>query len=606
MFVYLPNFQFFGKSSINLFLPIEEVLNTYELKMIEKIQEELLLIRNSIKKLKNSKFEEENQVENNFNSSYEVILNCIINFDVLAINSTSKIPPALAHEVLGELLKLEIILFERSSSYSISLNQLESFIKIANSLQWNSPYIPVAIPRNIIASLLKLSQSLNLPLSSYFKQQLLESSFFSKRSQAVLSAFIAVLPLSEFAELVLEKPGQTEEGECWIGKGILRRLLIAMDRDDVSQGVGKLVTKWLTKLDEVGLKDMWLEPVLESLAGGDTRRRSNLGNYILPTLLVKGRVDRLKMLLEGGDYIVEGRIRKVEEAMTLIEVAHKAGLISFDDSKDTNPKQFLLPLSFLSISLQHLLPSIQISAFTLLVTSKSTIVLPNSAFPLLRQFFTYTLGEEDSSETTRLLSILLTRLRDSSNAALDDQYTKAVQEFLKWLVNHLIVNISPSKPSRLQQPSIKLLSVILESGVDSRYKCKNSKTTSWLFLEKLDIVNSSTTNSLLKLLVSTYGALREQSIGILDRFPTPLPGYEVEAGISLFKQEILAPALQMIRSGREAEASAGAEIIGFVWRKSGKEGRPEWSLGATGNWLSSDFSGPSEREFTYLFFLYRN
>ncbi|GAA5899201.1 hypothetical protein JCM6882_009282 [Rhodosporidiobolus microsporus] len=110
----------------------------------------------------------------------------------------------------------------------------------------------------------------------------------------------------------------------------------------------------------------------------------------------------------------------------------------------------------------------------------------------------------------------------------------------------------------------------------------------------ISLVNPHTTQVLLRQLLSTYTALRFLALSMLERFPAPLPGYDGadgdEEGAEKAKRELLLPALRMIPSGREAEASAGAGVIGLVWRKwvlesvekGGHEGR--WSLGDVGGW----------------------
>ncbi|GAA5824054.1 hypothetical protein JCM11251_001502 [Rhodosporidiobolus azoricus] len=123
-----------------------------------------------------------------------------------------------------------------------------------------------------------------------------------------------------------------------------------------------------------------------------------------------------------------------------------------------------------------------------------------------------------------------------------------------------------------------------------RNSTSGTTDSGWPF--PISLVNSETTQVLLRQLLSTYTALRFLALSMLERFPAPLPGYEEEAGAEKAKKELLGPALKMIRSGREAEASAGAGVIGLLWRKWGldsvekgrqaREGR--WMLGEVGGW----------------------
>ncbi|GAA5941468.1 hypothetical protein JCM10213_006094 [Rhodosporidiobolus nylandii] len=104
----------------------------------------------------------------------------------------------------------------------------------------------------------------------------------------------------------------------------------------------------------------------------------------------------------------------------------------------------------------------------------------------------------------------------------------------------------------------------------------------------LSLVTPSTTQVLLRQLLSTYTSLRFLALSMLERFPAPLPGYEGAAGAEKAKRELLLPALRMIRSGREAEASAGAGVMGLIWRKwvleSLGKGEERWTPGEVGGW----------------------
>jgi len=133
----------------------------------------------------------------------------------------------------------------------------------------------------------------------------------------------------------------------------------------------------------------------------------------------------------------------------------------------------------------------------------------------------------------------------------------------------------------------------------------------------IDLVNAATTQTLLRQLLSTYTALRHLVIATLERFPAPLPGYEGVDGAERAKHELLLPALRMIRSGREAEASAGAGIVGLVWRKwvlEGLEAGPSaraaaassssapasFTLGQVGGWQEGPETLSGPRGFAFI------
>ncbi|GAA5902144.1 hypothetical protein JCM8208_002487 [Rhodotorula glutinis] len=131
----------------------------------------------------------------------------------------------------------------------------------------------------------------------------------------------------------------------------------------------------------------------------------------------------------------------------------------------------------------------------------------------------------------------------------------------------------------------------------------------------IDLVNAATTQTLLRQLLSTYTALRHLVIATLERFPAPLPGYEGPEGAERAKRELLFSALRMVRSGREAEASAGAGIVGLVWRKwvlEGLEAGPSaraagssassssFTLGQVGGWQEGPETLSGPRGFAFI------
>ncbi|GAA5841760.1 hypothetical protein JCM9279_003095 [Rhodotorula babjevae] len=132
----------------------------------------------------------------------------------------------------------------------------------------------------------------------------------------------------------------------------------------------------------------------------------------------------------------------------------------------------------------------------------------------------------------------------------------------------------------------------------------------------IDLVNATTTQTLLRQLLSTYTALRHLVIATLERFPAPLPGYEGPDGAERAKRELLLPALRMIRSGREAEASAGAGIVGLVWRKwvleglesgsgspaaaSSSSSASNFTLGQVGGWQEGPETLSGPRGFAFI------
>lgn len=269
-------------------------------------------------------------------------------------------------------------------------------------------------------------------------------------------------------------------------------------------------------------------------------------------------------------------------------------------------------------------------------------------------------------QTIGLTGKLLLRLRDSAwkaqRAANKDKdgakeaqgYVDAVKEWVEWWLRLVgIENLNPARPYRLKMNSLRMLDLAFQAQLDSNYrldtadgpeeaggnggkgKVKRDATTGYSTYRKtastqtpmfntkyrsqvknengvrteegawpfeIRLVTAETTHVLLRQLLSTYTSARSVCISALERFPSPLPGYEGPEGSEKAKRELLLPALRMIKSGRESDASAGAGIVGLVWRKwildsveKGDASLADWTLGQVGGWEETEITkkGPA-------------
>lgn len=260
-------------------------------------------------------------------------------------------------------------------------------------------------------------------------------------------------------------------------------------------------------------------------------------------------------------------------------------------------------------------------------------------------------------QTIGLTGKLLLRLRDSSwkaqrtankgkeGAAEAQEYVDSVKSWLEWWFELIVEkNLNPARPYRLKMNSLRMLDLAFQARIDSSYRLDNGEdgtkgvennkrdaTTGYSTYRKtaatqtptfhaksrsqgkkstggdaatapeedpwpftIRLASPETTQVLLRQLLSTYTAARAVCISTLERFPSPLPGYEGTEGAEKAKRELLLPALRMIRSGRESDASAGAGIVGLVWRKwildsveKGDGAPATWTLGQVGGWTES-------------------
>jgi hypothetical protein len=273
-------------------------------------------------------------------------------------------------------------------------------------------------------------------------------------------------------------------------------------------------------------------------------------------------------------------------------------------------------------------------------------------------------------QTIGLTGKLLLRLRDSAwkarrtvNKGKDgvkeaQEYVDAVKKWMEWWFKLIVTeNLNPARPYRLKMNSLRMLDLALKAQVDQNYRIetkgdrknaegggggaeslsKRDATTGYSTYRKtaetqtpmfgikkgknggaavvvpedpwpftIRLATPETTEVLLQQLLSTYTSARDVCVSILEGFPSPLPGYEGVEGNEKAKRELLLPALRMIRSGREADASAGAGIVGLVWRKwvlenveKGSESLVDWTLGQVGRWNETETTtqGPAGCKF---------
>lgn len=445
------------------------------------------------------------------------------------------------------------------------------------------------------------------------KERLLADPWLSKRSLFVFEILVGAMSVGALAEFA-EGEGGTEEG-------VLRKLVeVMVVSDEHATAAGKVAISWIDKVWGTAPSGFWTAPVREGLATS-ARARSNLSLYLLP-LLFKSRPETFLSLLHAGAFLDPAApVATLESTLAILSAASAQGLVDSQPSPSPPPassNHLSLPLSLLSTTLTHLSPTLRIASFNLLFhTSTPTTLIPTPTFPLLQAFYTASLGEEDPNFAMGMRSAtgkLLSRLRDScgkldkslekgkqasvASAGNPEAFLDLVQEFLEGWTTELVHSLNPAKPFRIKSNALKLLDQVLQTGVDRRFAVTPSlglsAPSAWPNRISLDLLNPSTTATLLRLLQSTYTSLRVLAISVLERFPSPLPGYEGPKGRKRVERELLEPALRMARSGREAEASAGAEVIALVGKTMGIQG---WDLGLIGGWSTVPMQSAGEGAF---------
>ncbi|KAL8286525.1 hypothetical protein RQP46_004542 [Phenoliferia psychrophenolica] len=428
------------------------------------------------------------------------------------------------------------------------------------------------------------------------RERLLVDPWLAKRSLFIFEVLIGELPIDAFAAFAVgDGPGGTPAG-------VLRKLVGVMAiSDELTTVAGKVAMAWIDKclVASSGSSEFYQEPIVAGLATS-ARARQNLSLYLLPQLF-KARPETFLPLIHSRNFLDPAApLETLEGTLAILSAANAFGLVASDSLTATPSLHALpLPLELISNTLTHLSPTLRISSFTLLFHATApSIPLPAAIFPLLHSFYAASMGEEDPAFAMGMRSAtgkLLTRLKESSGkierglekgkqtATDGPAYLSLVQAFLETFTTDLVHSLNPAKPFRIKSNALKLLDQILHTGVDRRFtlSAHGPPTPPWADRISLDILTPTTTSTLLCLLQSTYTSLRVLAISMLERFPSPLPGYDGPDGRDRVERELLVPALKMFRSGREAAASAGAEIVALVGKTMGTAG---WDLGRIGGW----------------------
>ncbi|KAM0786330.1 hypothetical protein ACM66B_001803 [Microbotryomycetes sp. NB124-2] len=543
-----------------------------------------------------------------------------------------------AMDVISLLLQRVTLEIDSSEGPELTKSLSPEFLmQLANALYttWDSgPTLLMHKCRSTLGPLLDLCDLMQIrQVKEYLRDRTLLEPWHSKRT---INTFITMQSHFEMDELKAFCTRPDEPVEV----GVLRRLTEAMTTaDEVSAAAGTASFTWIERVWMAGtVNDLfWVLPVADGCRKRGVAGRNNVCLHLLPAIIAKQKKKGLEALLEQGELLKPG-LSNLQAALEVLEVGNMYQLLHIGDAQGTTDK-YSVPHALLDQCLQTANPALRCSAFSLLVmTTAIAAPLPSASLDHIRTFFVKSLGEEDSSFRMSCQSLsgrLLIRLRasawkarrraDKVGDAEARQYVENVHDFVQWWSDFLFANLNPAKPFRTKMSAIRLLDLLFQANLDAQFAMTTQSTAgndptagystyrrvvpthlpqfqakhrkiddgssvgalsddsgAWPFAVQL--VNASTTFALLRQMNSTYTALRALALSLLERFPSPLPGYEGAEGEARAKQDLLAPALKMIQSGRDAEASAGAGVIGLVWRKWSLEGDFRWQLSEIGSW----------------------
>lgn len=525
------------------------------------------------------------------------------------------------------------------------------------------------------------SSGLDLPsVFSHLRDMLVVDPPDRKRHLHILDVLLKYGTVEVFAAFA--PANRTGDVEANVLRYFLRTITLS---EELAQLAGKVVVSWVSKCWDATAAERpesWTVPTLEACRLG-SKELQKISTYVFPGLFARRKAAFRELLRACGGPEIEDALGVPQNeadlaiALEVVKVGNALNLVASEAGPVSDPLKIPFPTGLLKTCLLRASPSLRSAALSVLVlSSSSSVQLPAASFPLLTDFFKYSLGEEDAEfrmHLSHLTGRLLLRLRDSSlkaqrtadkgkdGATAAAHYVETVQQWSTWLLDLVSrVNLNPARPFRLKLNSLRILDHALQARVDLRYRVgdldasitgyssyRRAATTSislfqlkhrqveqraqavsgdsssessrpatpvdtshaesgWPFA--IDLVNPNVTQTLLRQLSSTYTALRFLVISTLERFPSPLPGYEGPHGAERAQQELLAPALRMIRSGREAEASAGASVVGLVWRKwvledlrsAAGSASPRRTLGYVGGWQEGMETAQGPAGFAYI------
>lgn len=146
-----------------------------------------------------------------------------------------------------------------------------------------------------------------------------------------------------------------------------------------------------------------------------------------------------------------------------------------------------------------------------------------------------------------------------------------MQEFMQWLSQMLVSSLYPAAPYERKTMAMEIFNALLEVwSLKQSWEKRSGRFTSSPYLDTVEFSPYHTvlfsvdfTLVVVGALVDSWDRLREGAYRILMRFPTPLPGLDVERSV----EELLTWAKGMVNSPRVRESDAGALALRFIFRK---------------------------------------
>lgn len=348
-------------------------------------------------------------------------------------------------------------------------------------------------------------------------------------------------------------------------------------------------------------RDLSLPPLLQGLVSGNSKLRSNLNTYALPTILEIDSDSIFQMLAfisirPNKEESVNLKIDQCVAVMvSLLKVSRSLALLEGDIDVDPATKgldqaahicikgiNVQIPIEWFILALTHADESLRIDAAESLFLNPKAASLPSSleltlmreAIPLNMRCCSTQFQMKWTSLFRKFFSRVKTSLErqvkqgswkpvscngddEASDYKIIEHEAENLFQFMKWLSCFLLYSCYPSAPYERKTMAMELMLILInvwptEKSLENHIYPYNEEFTS-----------PKTTLCLVGSIVDSWDRLRENSFRILSHFPTPLPGILSRDSV----KELIKWAKKIVLSPRVRESDAGALAFRLIFRK---------------------------------------
>ncbi|KAK4804387.1 hypothetical protein SAY86_004204 [Trapa natans] len=360
-----------------------------------------------------------------------------------------------------------------------------------------------------------------------------------------------------------------------------------------------------------------LPPLLDGLASGVSKLRTNLNTYALPVLL-EIDMDSIFPLLdfvsvrpiecENGVYHTELNginmelklEQKVAALVSLLKVSRMLALIEGDIDYFEDHYALIcikgikmkFPVKWLLLALTHVNESLRVDTAEFLFLNPKTSSLPsNLELTLMKEAIPLNMRSSSTAFQMKWGSLFrkfFSRVRTSLERQLKQHSWKPLMNdeeatfsskidkilvgraddlfcFMRWLSCFLFFSCYPSAPYRRKIMAMELIQIMIDvwSIVPPSFGSGGLSQESSLNPYNEGITSPDSTFLLVGSIIDSWDRLRESSFSILLCFPTPLPGLSSEEMI----EKLITWAKRLVCSPRVRESDAGALTLRLIFRK---------------------------------------